>query len=113
MRKLLLIFISLSLLNISTASQGERKLNFLVQPFTGAGEKSSVWISKGITDTVVSDLSRIQSINVVTEEDRRRALREMELAMTGLTGDEGTKKIVELSGTKCPQQSTATTMTLV
>ncbi len=99
MRKLsLTLIIFISIFNLTSAAQSEKKLNFLVQPFSGIGDKSSLWISKGITDTVVSDLSRIKSINVITEEDRRRALREMELAMTGLTGDEGTRSAGVLAG---------------
>jgi len=89
MRKVFLFtIIFISLLHFTSAAESSRKLTFLVQPFSGSGEKSLSWAANGITDTVVSDLSRIRSINVVTEEDRRRALREMELAMTGLTGDE-------------------------
>jgi len=99
MRKLsLFLIIFFSIFSFISAAESERKLTFLVQPFSGSGEKSLSWTAKGITDTVVSDLSRIRSINVVTEEDRRRALHEMELAMTGLTGDEGTRSAGLLTG---------------
>ncbi len=99
MRKIsLAIIILISLFNLTSAAESEKKLTLLVQPFSGSGEKSASWISKGITDTVVSDLSRIRSINVVTEEDRRRALKEIELSMTGIGGDEGTRNIGLLSG---------------
>lgn len=99
MRKMFMfIIIFTALLNFTSAAESSRKLTFLVQPFSGSGEKSFSWAAKGITDTVVSDLSRIRSINVVTEEDRRQALREMELAMTGLTGDEGSRNTGLLTG---------------
>jgi tetratricopeptide (TPR) repeat protein/TolB-like protein len=99
MRRLtLFIIILFTLLNFLSAAQNERKLTLLVQPFSGSGDKSLSWISKGITDTVVSDLTRIRSINVVTDEDRRRALHEMELAMIGLTGDEGSRNAGLLTG---------------
>lgn len=99
MRRLsLFTIIFISLLHFTSAAESERKLTFLVQPFSGSGEKSLSWAAKGITDTVVSDLSRIRSINVVTEEDRRRALREMELAMTGITGDDGSRNAGLLTG---------------
>jgi tetratricopeptide (TPR) repeat protein/TolB-like protein len=99
MRRLsLFIIIIILLLHFSSVAESGRKITFLVQPFSGSGEKSLSWAAKGITDTVVSDLSRIRSINVVTEEDRRRALREMELAMTGLTGDESSRTTGMLTG---------------
>jgi len=94
----LLLIILLLLFNFTNAAEQERKLTLLVQPFSGSGDKSSTWISRGVTDTVVSDLTRIRSINVVTEEDRRRTIKEMELAMTGITGDEGSRTSGLLTG---------------
>jgi len=99
MRRFIIIqVIILTVISITSASPVERKMTLLVQPFSGSGEKSSSWIAKGITDTVVSDLTRISSINLVTEEDRIRALHEMELAMTGLTGDENSRNTGLLTG---------------
>ena len=97
-RPSLLFIILLISFSFTSAAENTRKLTLLVQPFSGAGDKTSSWITRGITDTVVSDLSRIRSINVVTDEDRRRAIHEIELAMTGLTGDESLRKTGLLTG---------------
>jgi TolB-like protein/tetratricopeptide (TPR) repeat protein len=75
-----------------------RKSVFLIQPFSPAGDTAASWMARGITDTVISDLSRIRSITVVTDEDRRRALREMELAMTGLSETESVRRTGVLTG---------------
>jgi len=40
-----------------------------------------------MTETIISDLRRTGAVNVFTDDDRKKALREMELAMTGITGD--------------------------
>lgn len=87
-------FLSMAMLSAAPA----RKSVFLIQPFSPAGDAAASWMARGITDTVVSDLSRVRSITVVTDEDRRRALREMELAMTGLTETETVRRTGVLTG---------------
>jgi TolB-like protein len=75
-----------------------KKITLLVQPFSVSGDNAMNWAGKGITDTVVSDLAKIRSINVVTDEDRRRVLREIELSMVGLTEIDENRNIAILTG---------------
>jgi TolB-like protein len=84
------IFISLSIFAIilifhnSSAQSQNKKLNILVYPFTNNSASQYSWISAGMTQSVIADLAKISSISVFTEEDRKKAIQEIELAMTGL-----------------------------
>jgi hypothetical protein len=46
-----------------------KQMNILVHPFENTGDKEYSWISAGMTDTVISDLTRIQNIQSRQEED--------------------------------------------
>lgn len=60
------------------------KMNILVYPFRFDGDTSYSWISAGLTDTVISDLHNLTAVSVFSDDDRKNAIREMELGMTGL-----------------------------
>jgi tetratricopeptide (TPR) repeat protein len=75
-----------------------KKLNVLVQPFQNAGARDYAWLSTGMTDTVISDLYKIKGLNVISEEDRLKALKEMELGQTGIMKDATMVKIGNLTG---------------
>lgn len=75
-----------------------RRMNILVYPFENLGAKELAWISAGMTDTVVSDLQRVKSVNVITEEGRKKAVEELELAQAGLFGDARIAKVGSLAG---------------
>ncbi|MCU0849460.1 MAG: tetratricopeptide repeat protein [Spirochaetes bacterium] len=74
------------------------KMAVLVTPFKNDGDAAFSWVSAGMTDTVAADLNRISGIVVVSEDDRRSALREMELGQTGLISEETAVKAGELTG---------------
>ncbi|MEI6313675.1 MAG: hypothetical protein WCO89_02305, partial [Syntrophus sp. (in: bacteria)] len=48
-----------------------KQMYILVHPFENTGDKEYSWISAGMTDTVISDLTRIQNISVVSNQDRK------------------------------------------
>ncbi|HDP80467.1 MAG TPA: hypothetical protein ENN21_06450, partial [Spirochaetes bacterium] len=75
-----------------------KKMTILVYPFSNTGEKQYSWVSAGMTDTVISDLCRIENVNVVSEEDRKKSLNEIELAQKGLIGEKGTIKVGRMMG---------------
>jgi len=75
-----------------------QKMTILVYPFENTGDKQYSWVSAGMTDTVISDLCRIKNVNVVSEEDRKKALNEIELAQKGLIGEKGTIKVGRMMG---------------
>lgn len=75
-----------------------RTMNILVYPFTSSGAPGNEWISAGMTDTVISDLNRIKGINVFSDDDRKKAVREMELGMTGLIREQDVPKVGHIMG---------------
>ncbi len=62
----------------------EKRINIMVDTFKYLGEGENSWVTAGITDTLVSDFSRIGGINVFSADDRKRAIGEIELGMTGV-----------------------------
>lgn len=79
-------------------AQNAARMNILVHPFSNAGAKSYSWISAGLTDTVIADLMRLSSVNVFSEDERRKAIKEIELSMTGLVRDEDIAGVGKIMG---------------
>ncbi len=75
-----------------------RNANILVYPFEYNGDSKYSWISSGLTDTVISDLGRIKGINVFSDDDRKRTIKEMELGMTGLFNESTVVKVGNVMG---------------
>ena len=73
-------------------------MNILVHPFENTGNKEYSWISAGMTDTVISDLTRIQNISVVSNQDRRKILEEMKFIFSGLVEEDKMIKLGKLTG---------------
>jgi len=85
MKKHVILFIIILIASISVkADQDFKKLGILVYPFEQSGSKNFSWIAAGLTDTVISDLNKIQDIYVFSEDDRKKAIQEIQLGMTGL-----------------------------
>ncbi len=75
-----------------------KQMNILVNPFENTGSKKYSWISAGMTDTVISDLTSIQNISVVSNQDRKKVLEEMKFIFSGLAEDEKMIKLGKLTG---------------
>lgn len=100
-KKLLLLFYLSFTIIYTTSLSGqlsEKKLNILVYPFTNTGSSQFSWISAGMTQSVISDLLKISSISVFTEEDRKKAIQEIELGMTGLIKESDVVKVGTILG---------------
>lgn len=95
MTQLVLSLITVACLTISAYAE---KMNILVYPFKNAGDQKFAWISAGMTDTVIADLNRIKSVNVFSDEDRVRAMKEMELGMTGLIDEKQITEVGKVMG---------------
>lgn len=88
------VIILLSLVFIAGIKPSQGKImTVLVQPFTINGDLKFSWLAAGMTDTVVTDLCMFKEIRVITENDRKKALQELELAQTGLLDENSTKKV--------------------
>jgi TolB-like protein len=75
-----------------------KKLNILVNPFRNRSGTQYSWIAYGISDTVISDLNTLRGINVISDEDREKAIKEMELGQTGILKEAVMVKIGILTG---------------
>ncbi len=87
----------LLMLHAGALSAG-RTMNILVYPFSSSGAPGHEWISAGMTDTVISDLNRVRGINVFSDDDRKKAVRELELSMTGIIRDRDIPKVGQIMG---------------
>lgn len=75
-----------------------KQMNILVHPFENTGGKEYSWISAGMTDTVITDLTRITNISVVSNQDRKKILEEAKFILSGLAEDDKMIKLGKLTG---------------
>ncbi len=75
-----------------------KQMNILVHPFENTGDKEYSWISAGMTDTVISDLTRIKNISVVSNQDRKKVLEEAKFIFSGLAEEDKMIKLGKLTG---------------
>lgn len=92
-----LVFI-ISILAARPVLSENRTMNILVYPFKNTGDKKYSWISAGMTDTVISDLNSLTGVHVISDRDRHRVLRELEVGMTGLLREETIVKAGKMTG---------------
>jgi len=99
MRKLFhCLTIVLSLFLIFTSSSFAKTINILVHPFENTGDNEYSWVSAGMTDTVIADLTRIKNIIVVSNADRKKILEEMKFIFSGLAEEEKMIKLGKITG---------------
>src|SRR5271157_3320783 len=99
MRKKMILVSLILLVNFITGTAAEqRRMQILVYPFAYMGDKQYSWIAAGMTDTVISDLNKIKDVSVFTEADRQKAVKEMELGMTGLIKESDIVKVGNIMG---------------
>ncbi|MBN2424762.1 MAG: tetratricopeptide repeat protein [Calditrichaceae bacterium] len=67
-----------------------QKMTILVHPFTNNGALEYSWISAGMTASVISDLCTIRDIDVISDMDRKKAIEEIRLGLSGLLDEEKT-----------------------
>ncbi len=73
-------------------------VTILVSPFQNTGNAKFSWISAGMTDTVINDLARIKDINIVSDNDRAKVLKEITLGQSGLISDETVARVGKIIG---------------
>lgn len=97
-RVLCIITLSLITLIFTVNHLPARQMNILVYPFKNSGSNRYSWISLGMTDTVITDLNKIKDIHVISEDDRKNAIREIELGQSGLISDESAVRVGKITG---------------
>lgn len=95
---LLTVLAAFITLSLSGFNGNDRKMNILVYPFEMSGGNKNSWIAAGLTDTVISDLSRIRDIYVFSSADRKKALKEISLGMTGVIKETDIVRIGKVMG---------------
>lgn len=91
-------YLVLLLFSLSGSALFGRGITILVHPMQNTGDTKYSWLNAGITATVISDLGKIRDISVVSEADRKKVLKEVEFAMSGLVDDEKVVKVGKLLG---------------
>ncbi len=91
-------FLLLSVILYSVNLYASNEMIILVHPFQNTGAPQYSWLSAGITDTVISDLGRIKSLTVISDNDRKNAIKEAELGQTGLLGQKAVNDLGKLTG---------------
>lgn len=56
-------------------------------------DQETQWISKGIADSLISELSQVEGLAVVEREELQNIIEEQQLALSGLTSNEGTAEL--------------------
>ena len=75
-----------------------KQMNILVLPFENTGDKEYAWISAGMTDSVISDLTHISNISIISNQDRKKVLEEMKFILSGLVVEDKMMKLGKLMG---------------
>ena len=81
-----------------TTSLASEKARILVNPFQNDGPKEYSWISAGLTNRVVAVLGKLKGIQVITEESRKLALKEIHLGQSGILKESTTIQVGEILG---------------
>ncbi|MEM7182704.1 MAG: tetratricopeptide repeat protein [Spirochaetota bacterium] len=81
-----------------TLSLYSEKARILVNPFQNDGLKEYSWISAGLTNRVVAVLGKVKGIQVITEESRKLALKEINLGQSGILQESTTIQVGEILG---------------
>jgi len=99
MKKIIIIFmLCIVCLRPADPEVSRFKMNILVYPFEVSGGNKYSWIAAGLTDTVISDLHGIRGVYVFSDSDRKKAIREISLGMTGLVKESDIVRMGKIIG---------------
>ena len=92
-----ILVLSFLLILLSTQAMA-KQMTILVFPFENTGDKQYSWISAGMTDTAINDLTGIKEVSVISNADRRKIMEETKFILSGLVADETMVKVGKLTG---------------
>lgn len=93
-RVLLNLFISLCTLPAASAQE----ITILVNPFANNSNHKYDWISEGMNATAISDLSKVDSVQVISQRERDSAMEELKLSLSGLIDENKALEIGKWQG---------------
>jgi TolB-like protein len=97
-KRIFFIFLFVIILTSFTTPAFARNLIILVFPFENTGSKEYSWVSAGMTETVISDLTRVEQVSVISNEDRKKIVDETKFTFSGLVEQEAMLKVGKLMG---------------
>ncbi len=90
--------LTMILMAIPGSLSAGKTVNLLIHPFEYRGPQNYTWLTRGLTETVLSDLMKIKIFNVFSQAERKDAIRELELDMAGTMNDREMAKVGSLVG---------------
>jgi TolB-like protein/Tfp pilus assembly protein PilF len=96
--KIFYIIFSIIIMSANISPASARNLSILVSPFENTGDEKYSWISAGMSDSIIADLNKIDNIIVLSEKDRKSALKEIEAGQTGMISLETAVQAGEFTG---------------
>jgi len=76
----------------------EKTKTILIFPFKNTGLSKFSYYSEGITESVVNDLSLVRGISVISQDDRKKALKELAYKQAIGLDDKDISKIANITG---------------
>ncbi len=76
----------------------EKIKTILISPFKNIGNPKYSYYSEGITESVVNDLTLVKGINVISQEDRKKALKELAYKQAIGLDDKDISKVANVTG---------------
>jgi TolB-like protein len=83
---------------IAWAAFAERQMRILVYPFENQGKSEYSWIVAGMTDSVIADMGRIASVTVISDEDRKKVMKEIAFSLSDLADEKTAARVGSLTG---------------
>ncbi len=75
------------------------QMRIMVTKFTNNGTSAEYdWIAAGVQDSVLNDFKKIKDVLVITAEDRRKAMNELTVQLSGLVPEAQQVKVGEVVG---------------
>ena len=97
MKKIILVF---TLFVLFTPLYSEKKNIVLVSHFQNSGNKEYNWISNGITNSVITDLINVKDLIVISNNDRMKAIEEMQFQSSDLVNEKNNIKLGKVLGAR-------------
>jgi TolB-like protein/uncharacterized protein YkwD len=80
------------------AAGGAENMRVLVSPFTNNGSDIYGWLGYGIEASVIADMTKIPTVEVLSIKERKRALDEISYQMSGLVEEDKILRVGKMLG---------------
>ncbi len=98
MKSLKLIMTYCMALSLLENAASAENMTILVHSFQNTGDPAYSWLSAGMTASVISDLGTIQGVTVISEVNRKIAMKEIEFSLSGAAAGDKILKTGKMLG---------------